>query len=378
MATVLYLRNTTTNGITTTGDGVLYDMKTTAGAGVDVDTVTLTDGGTAIQWTQSAGGSTIAWISGRVPSGGFTLTTSDISVWLLESNMNDEAVGRYRLFKFTPPSTVVELGGGPFTDNAEMPTTVGEMTWAGNVTDTAFAENDRLLLRLYASNFTTMTAGTAQVHFNAAAAATGDSFLNIAETVAFKAESVSVALSADFNATGAIGSFGKAVSKALSTTGFAGTGAIGTLSPYTSYSAALQGFEATGAIGSFGKAIALGLSGKEATGQSGLLRPNLSVAISGKEATGNTGTLGTYVAYNVALVGKEATGSIGDLSLSIAKALSGFSLTGALGTLTPESSGAPATVTYSGVSKYKILSISVQAADNISGNSITYSQEGPA
>jgi len=196
VATVLYLRNTTTNGITTTGDGVVYDMVTAAGAGVDIDTVTLTNGGTEIQWTQSAGGSTIAWISGRVPAGGFTLTTTDISVWLLESNMNDEAVGRYRVFKFTPPSTVTELGGGPFTDNAEMPTAVGEMTWAGNVTDTAFSENDRILIRLYASNFTTMTAGTAQVHFNAAAAATGDSFFNIAETVAFKAESVANNLNA--------------------------------------------------------------------------------------------------------------------------------------------------------------------------------------
>jgi len=188
MATKLFLRNTTTNGITTTGDGVVYDMITTAGAAVDTDTVTLTDGGTQIQWTQSAGGSTIAWISGRVPAGGFTLTTTDISVWLLESNMNDEAEGRYRVFKFTPPSTVTELGGGPFDDGAELGTAITEMTWTGNVTDTAFAENDRILLRLYATNFTTMTAGTANVQFNAANTTTGDSFFNIAETVTFKAE----------------------------------------------------------------------------------------------------------------------------------------------------------------------------------------------
>lgn len=192
MATKLFLRNTTTNGITDTGDGVVYDMLPAAGAAVDTDTVTLTDGGTEIQWTQSAGGSTIAWISGRVPAGGFTLTTTDISVWLLESNMNDEAEGRFRVFKYSPGPTITELGGGPFDDGAELGTAITEMTWIGNVTDTAFAENDRILVRLYATNFTTMTAGTADLKFNAANAATGDSFFNIAETVTFKGETTTV------------------------------------------------------------------------------------------------------------------------------------------------------------------------------------------
>lgn len=170
-------------------------MITTAGAGADTDVVTLTDGGTNIQWTNTAGGSSIAWISGRVPAGGFTLTATDISVWLHESNMNDEAKGRYRVYKYTPGvPTITELGGGPFDDDVELvPTTPTEMTWAGNVTDTAFAENDRILLRLFATNFTTMTAGTATLTFNAADAATGDSFFNIAETVAFKAEDIPAA-----------------------------------------------------------------------------------------------------------------------------------------------------------------------------------------
>ena len=191
MATKLFLLNTTTNGITDSGDGVLYDMDTVAGAASDDDIVTLTDGGTEIQWTQSAGGSSIAWISGRAPSGGFTLTTTDISVWLLESNMNDEAEGRYRVFKYDGIlHTVTELLGGPFDDGAELGTTITEMTWAGNVTDTIFLENDRILVRLYATNFTTMTAGTATLRFNAANAATGDSFFNIAETVTFKANAV--------------------------------------------------------------------------------------------------------------------------------------------------------------------------------------------
>ena len=189
MATKLFLRNTSVNPITDSGDTVLYDMLTVAGAAVDTDIVTLTDSGTQIQWTDTAGGNSIAWISGRVPVGGFTLTTTDISVWLLESNMNDEAEGRYRVFKYSA-GVVTEVLGGPFDDGVELGTSITEMTWAGNVTDTVFAEDDRILLRLYATNFTTMTAGTADLQFNAANATTGDSFFNIAETVIFKAEDV--------------------------------------------------------------------------------------------------------------------------------------------------------------------------------------------
>ena len=76
MATTLYLRNTTTNAITDTGDAVVYDMITAAGSSVDTDQVTLTNGGTNIQWTQTAGGNSVSWISGRTPAAGFTLTTA--------------------------------------------------------------------------------------------------------------------------------------------------------------------------------------------------------------------------------------------------------------------------------------------------------------
>lgn len=189
MATKLFLRNTTGNGISDTGDGVVYDMLTTAGASVDTNVVTLTAAGTNIQWTDTEGGNSVAWISGRVPAGGFTLTTTDISGWFYESHSNDNAGGRYRVYKYEPGPTITELGGGPFDDGVEFTkTTPTEMTWAGNVTDTAFAEDDRILVRIFATNVGTMTAGTATLTFNAADADTGDSFFNIAETVSFKAE----------------------------------------------------------------------------------------------------------------------------------------------------------------------------------------------
>jgi hypothetical protein len=190
MATKLFLRNTSTNGISDTGDGIVYDMVTTAGASADTAVVNTAASGTQIQFTKTAGGSTIAWISGRAPAGGFTLTTTDIDAWLQESNAQANCGGRYRVFKRTAAGVTSEVAGGPFNDGVEFGTGAASMTWAGNVTDTAFSEDDRILVRLYITNVGTMGGGrTCTLTFNAANAATGDSFFNIAETVAFKAES---------------------------------------------------------------------------------------------------------------------------------------------------------------------------------------------
>lgn len=192
---VLYLRNTVANGITDSGRTVCYDLISTAGAAVDIDTVTLTNSGTEIAWTQSAGGSTICWISGRVPSGGMNLSTVDMSVWGLESNANDNAGFGCMIYRYIPGTpTITALGAAVFEDGAELPrTTPTEQTWAADVNDTAFAENDRVLVVIYATDVGTMTTGTAELHFNAAAAATGDSLVTLTHTeasITFKAETV--------------------------------------------------------------------------------------------------------------------------------------------------------------------------------------------
>jgi hypothetical protein len=208
MATKLFLRNTTTNGITDSGDAILYDMLAAAGAASDEDAVTTVSDGSEIQWTDTGGGSTVAWISGRVPAGGFTLTTTDISIWARESNMNANAGGRYRVFRYQTGGTVTELGGGPFNDGAEFGTSATEMVWLGNVTDQAFSENDRILIRVYITNVGTMGNNfTCTITFNAADGTTGDSFFNIAETVTFKSESVVINCNA-----GVIDSSGQAAS----------------------------------------------------------------------------------------------------------------------------------------------------------------------
>ena len=166
-------------------------MATVAGSSSTTAVVNTVSGGTNIPWTQTAGGTRIRWISGRVPAGGFTLTTTDISIWAHESGTSANAGGSFTLYSRAPSGVETEIVGGPFDDGVEFTKdTPTEMTWAGNVTDTPLAENDRLVLEVRidgvgagmgASQNCTLT-------YNGADAATGDSFLNLNETVTFKAE----------------------------------------------------------------------------------------------------------------------------------------------------------------------------------------------
>lgn len=166
----LYLRNTTTNGISI-GGVACYDLLTTAGASADTAVVNTTASGTEIQFTKTAGGSVAAFITGRVPSGGWTITSSDVALWLQESAATVNAGLRYRLFKYSG-GTETELGGSPFDAGTEFNTGSTLTTLVGNVTDTALEENDRLLLRVYAVNIGTMGAGTATLGFNGAVGGT--------------------------------------------------------------------------------------------------------------------------------------------------------------------------------------------------------------
>lgn len=183
-ATKLYLRNTQANNIGAT----YYDLLTTAGASADTGVVNAEAAGTEIQWTKTAGGSLMNFISPRLAAG-VTLTSADLSIWAKEDALTVNAGARARVFKRASGGTETELGGGPFDDGVEFTTTDTEYTWTANFTDTAFVEDDRILLKLYITNVGIMVAGTATLTFNAADAATGDSFMQLAQAVTFKAES---------------------------------------------------------------------------------------------------------------------------------------------------------------------------------------------
>ncbi len=191
MTTKLFLRNEgalatvlpPTNGTGHTRYGLL---DTTAGPSLNTKVSTSVASGTEIE--MGSGDSTRHWITKRAPAGGFTLTSADISLWFKESNMSANCGGRVRLFDYFN-EVETEIGGGPFNDGVEWGTTDGEFTWTADVTDTFIAENHRLVLRIYATNVGTMGDGfTLTISYGGADAATGDSFLTIAETVTFKDE----------------------------------------------------------------------------------------------------------------------------------------------------------------------------------------------
>src|SRR5688500_15727922 len=141
MATILFLRNTTTSGVSG-----YQDLSAAQGASVATGVVNTTASGTEIQWTATAGGSVIAWISGRSPTGGWTLSgTVTFEIYALESNMNANIGARARLFKRTAAGVITEIGGGPFNDGVEFSTSAGLMTWTGTPSSTPFAEDDQLI-----------------------------------------------------------------------------------------------------------------------------------------------------------------------------------------------------------------------------------------
>lgn len=163
------------------------EMLTTAPA---TSTTAVTDtvaSGTEIIWTNdTTSDQSIAFVTLPLSSG-LTLTNSDISVWCEESNMLANCGGRCRVFRLQADGTETELAGGPFDDGVEFGTSPTEMLWAQNFTDTAFSAGDRVLLKVYVTNVGVMDgARTCTLTYNAADAATGDSFFNFpTETMAY-------------------------------------------------------------------------------------------------------------------------------------------------------------------------------------------------
>jgi hypothetical protein len=185
MATKLYLRNDN-NSSKLSG---YYDLIATAGNSSDTGVVATTASGTNIQWTKTSGGTALAWISGRIPAGGVTLTSADWDIWCRESGSSANAKLRVRLYKWHE-GTETELTGSPFDESAELNSmAITNETGTADFTDTAFAENDRLVVKLFITNVGTMGAGyTCTVQFNVANGSTGDSAMNLAETITFKSD----------------------------------------------------------------------------------------------------------------------------------------------------------------------------------------------
>jgi hypothetical protein len=186
MATILYMRNTQDNGIGAT----YFDASTTIGASLATGVVNTTASGTDILWSQTAGGSVLQWVSGKL-SAGFTLAgLVTIKLWAFESATAANVGGRVRLYHKNGTTGVeTVLGGAPWDDGVEMGTTnppAAALAWTFTPTSTAFSTGDRLVVKFYITNVGTMGgARTATVRYNNSAAGQGDTSVTLTENVTF-------------------------------------------------------------------------------------------------------------------------------------------------------------------------------------------------
>lgn len=180
--TTLFLRNTTTNGIPG-----YRDMLPVAGAATSTAVVN-TSANAEDPWTDTPGGAQMIWVSGRVPVGGFTLSGPiTFNIWAHESNAAANEGARAIVHRRTTGG--IENNGQLFDDGVEFALTTTEMGWTGAPTAITFLEDERLVFRLFITPVgTSAPLHTCTLTYDGPDAAVGDSFIQISEQVAFKAE----------------------------------------------------------------------------------------------------------------------------------------------------------------------------------------------
>lgn len=231
MATKLFLRSAAGNSI----GGTFKDLLITAGSSLTTGVTSTVASATEIQCTTAtSGGTVLEWISPQSPAGGWTLSgTVTFNLWAFESSTPANAGMRVRLFKRTAAGSVTEIGGGPFDKGTELPTAVAVQNWTGTPTSTAFAEDDRLIVRAYVTNIGTM-GGSRNVTLDyngGTAAADGDTWVQLTENVTFKNEPINVTVaeavssadtpSAIFTTSGTVAETGSATDTVSTPTSYA-------------------------------------------------------------------------------------------------------------------------------------------------------------
>ena len=183
MATTLYLRNTTTNNADTAT--AYKDIVAASGAAASTGTANTTASGTEILID--------SWITGRIPAGGVAaLGTITLNLYGMESNLNANATFGVRCYRRTAAGVETELvSTGRVNDNVEFPaTSVSLMNWVVTPNQNrAFVENDRIVIKVYASNFGTMSSGrVVTLNYGSGTGTPSGSNVVLADTIAFKAE----------------------------------------------------------------------------------------------------------------------------------------------------------------------------------------------
>lgn len=179
MATTLWLRDTTENGI----GGGYRDLDQASAGSVSFP-------GTALDVTPGSGGSADVlwgvWVTGY-PTSEFTFT-GDINFTISagESTNSLDAGIKCKVFKRDAGGAETEIGD--YARSGELGTTTAERTWTGNPPNTTIGTSDRLVFKFYAypQGDTEFGSGFARIRFDAVSGASqGESRLTIDETVTF-------------------------------------------------------------------------------------------------------------------------------------------------------------------------------------------------
>lgn len=209
---ILRTRHTTNNGI-----GNFYDLDQAINTGsASTGVVNTVASGGEIQWTRTAGGTLLEWISARIGAPGWLVDAVNLfgtantgnfgperapTLYAQESNAAANVATRLKLFRRKPDGTetlvmtwVYTLG--EMSSTSAQPQVMGTTVGAARATVTLnnvtmFAEDDRIVLRAYIGPFAALTMGgpyTATLTYDGITAnSTGDCFVSIFDSPEFKA-----------------------------------------------------------------------------------------------------------------------------------------------------------------------------------------------
>jgi hypothetical protein len=201
----LILRRTNLNGIGTLFDALEAQGSTAATSGV-VNTVA---SGTEIQWTRTAGGTVLEWISGRLkpPTWQATAPTGNGMFWASESNVTANCTMRIKVFKRDVLGQETLVYTKSYSTEFSTTTATPGSQAGGTLVATPVFEDERLIIRVYIIPVGTMGGGQTCtfVYDHNVVAAAGDSFMSFLEGPSFKSESDPARVSESQMAMGGVG-----------------------------------------------------------------------------------------------------------------------------------------------------------------------------
>lgn len=150
-----------------------------------------TASGTKIQATDVSSGTVLKWISPPVAVP-FTLSgTVTFNLWAKEATTSVNVTVSMELAKYSGGSEGASFVAATFGSPTELTATIGAKNWTGSPSSTTFNVGDRIVAYIYIVNVGTMGAsasGATTDYGGKTAAADGDSWFQLNETITFQPE----------------------------------------------------------------------------------------------------------------------------------------------------------------------------------------------